>query len=78
MFWPGDQAQGPIPNLRAGRRAERQQHSANPPLGTAARGAPLFRPISRDPDRRGIAAVLTLTALAAALIGVAIGVALAL
>ncbi len=63
---------------RAGPPAERQHLIANPPLETAALVAPLFRPIIRDPDRRGIAAVVTLSALAAAVIGVAIGVAFAL
>ncbi len=63
---------------RAGPPAERQHLIANPPLETAALVAPLFRPIIRDPDRRGIAAVVTLGALAAAAIGVAIGVVLAL
>ena len=63
---------------RAGPPAERQHLLANPPLETAALVAPLLSPIIRDPDRRGIAAVVTLGALTAALIGVAIGVVLAL
>ena len=63
---------------RAGPPAERQHLLANPPLETAALVAPLLQSIIRDPDRRGIAAAVILGGFTAALIGVAIGVALAL